>query len=108
MARTKSASWIQETNWSPDPALPPSPVRTSRERIENAPPRSGLMIMALRRAIFRVRGVAAAKNSRSQLDATSMLKRQAEGASGSLLRLEEHTSELQSPDHLVCRLLLEK
>src|SRR5258708_15836317 len=24
------------------------------------------------------------------------------------LRLEEHTSELQSPDHLVCRLLLEK
>src|SRR5207244_9022590 len=29
---------------------------------------------------------------------------------GRLLRLrsEEHTSELQSPDHLVCRLLLEK
>src|SRR5258708_27700443 len=25
-----------------------------------------------------------------------------------LHRLEEHTSELQSPDHLVCRLLLEK
>src|SRR3990170_2220764 len=32
-------------------------------------------------------------------------------ASGPLtyrLRSEEHTSELQSPDHLVCRLLLEK
>src|SRR5258708_24753982 len=29
-----------------------------------------------------------------------------EGASA--LRSEEHTSELQSPDHLVCRLLLEK
>src|SRR5258708_23922587 len=28
-------------------------------------------------------------------------------ADGSL-RSEEHTSELQSPDHLVCRLLLEK
>src|SRR5258708_19756490 len=28
------------------------------------------------------------------------------GLSGS--RSEEHTSELQSPDHLVCRLLLEK
>src|SRR5258708_29759360 len=28
--------------------------------------------------------------------------------SGNLLRSEEHTSELQSPDHLVCRLLLEK
>src|SRR5207244_7295819 len=27
---------------------------------------------------------------------------------GFLLRSEEHTSELQSPDHLVCRLLLEK
>src|SRR5207244_8560906 len=26
----------------------------------------------------------------------------------SCLRSEEHTSELQSPDHLVCRLLLEK
>src|SRR5258708_26771877 len=26
----------------------------------------------------------------------------------SYLRSEEHTSELQSPDHLVCRLLLEK
>src|SRR5947208_8393627 len=27
---------------------------------------------------------------------------------GGTLRSEEHTSELQSPDHLVCRLLLEK
>src|SRR5207244_12320103 len=27
---------------------------------------------------------------------------------GRQLRSEEHTSELQSPDHLVCRLLLEK
>src|SRR5258708_14670641 len=27
---------------------------------------------------------------------------------GPTLRSEEHTSELQSPDHLVCRLLLEK
>src|SRR5438876_8971074 len=29
-------------------------------------------------------------------------------AAGGLLRSEEHTSELQSPVHLVCRLLLEK
>src|SRR5258708_19455072 len=28
--------------------------------------------------------------------------------SNNTLRSEEHTSELQSPDHLVCRLLLEK
>src|SRR5258708_22583442 len=27
---------------------------------------------------------------------------------GATARSEEHTSELQSPDHLVCRLLLEK
>src|SRR5258708_22120492 len=27
---------------------------------------------------------------------------------GFIFRSEEHTSELQSPDHLVCRLLLEK
>src|SRR5258708_23796401 len=31
-----------------------------------------------------------------------------EGLYGCGLRSEEHTSELQSPDHLVCRLLLEK
>src|SRR5258708_26658616 len=30
------------------------------------------------------------------------------GAGGEAKRSEEHTSELQSPDHLVCRLLLEK
>src|SRR5258708_28107431 len=32
----------------------------------------------------------------------------AHGRSGERRRSEEHTSELQSPDHLVCRLLLEK
>src|SRR5215216_7443330 len=30
------------------------------------------------------------------------------GGCGGASRSEEHTSELQSPDHLVCRLLLEK
>src|SRR5258708_24040084 len=30
------------------------------------------------------------------------------GSSMRMTRSEEHTSELQSPDHLVCRLLLEK
>src|SRR5258708_23845671 len=30
------------------------------------------------------------------------------GRAAWVLRSEEHTSELQSPDHLVCRLLLEK
>src|SRR5256885_11049279 len=34
--------------------------------------------------------------------------RSASRTSGSVLRSEEHTSELQSPCNLVCRLLLEK
>src|SRR5215216_7737718 len=34
--------------------------------------------------------------------------RRPHGASCGSARSEEHTSELQSPDHLVCRLLLEK
>src|SRR5438552_12583454 len=35
-------------------------------------------------------------------------ERHRDRANGRALRSEEHTSELQSPDHLVCRLLLEK
>src|SRR5258708_27245116 len=35
-------------------------------------------------------------------------EKEAEFELNPLYRSEEHTSELQSPDHLVCRLLLEK
>src|SRR5258708_26067098 len=35
-------------------------------------------------------------------------RRVRQGRQGARQRSEEHTSELQSPDHLVCRLLLEK
>src|SRR5947208_6228052 len=35
-------------------------------------------------------------------------KRRKDGVWEARARSEEHTSELQSPDHLVCRLLLEK
>src|SRR5947208_7840389 len=47
-------------------------------------------------------------NEQNQLDIWR--KRQAEYSAkvNSSNRSEEHTSELQSPDHLVCRLLLEK
>src|SRR5690348_5629376 len=38
--------------------------------------------------------------------ATAILVQKPNG--GAILRSEEHTSELQSPVHLVCRLLLEK
>src|SRR5258708_25799381 len=37
---------------------------------------------------------------------SNQLEEAARGFSPLLLRSEEHTSELQSPDHLVCRLLL--
>src|SRR5258708_16009006 len=46
----------------------------------------------------------AEKPSRSTLQKAT----KAAGAWCSAFRSEEHTSELQSPDHLVCRLLLEK
>src|SRR5258708_22260411 len=39
---------------------------------------------------------------------SSPRRRRSAPPDGSLRRSEEHTSELQSPDHLVCRLLLEK
>src|SRR5207244_12252231 len=40
--------------------------------------------------------------------ATKQISLNVTGKSQLRLRSEEHTSELQSPDHLVCRLLLEK
>src|SRR5258708_28784744 len=39
---------------------------------------------------------------------TGAVKTDASGVGTDVKRSEEHTSELQSPDHLVCRLLLEK
>src|SRR5438552_5196312 len=45
-----------------------------------------------------------AKNAAALLAERELEGRVAAGAD----RSEEHTSELQSPDHLVCRLLLEK
>src|SRR5258708_30478412 len=41
-------------------------------------------------------------SSRSRVSSTEAVER------ACAIRSEEHTSELQSPDHLVCRLLLEK
>src|SRR5258708_25119729 len=40
--------------------------------------------------------------------ASAKTARKCSSYSPSVRRSEEHTSELQSPDHLVCRLLLEK
>src|SRR5947208_11297586 len=43
-----------------------------------------------------------------RITAPAARRRATSGASCGACRSEEHTSELQSPDHLVCRLLLEK
>src|SRR5258708_18211530 len=48
------------------------------------------------------------RSHRRHADAGGLVARGAELQSSHPLRSEEHTSELQSPDHLVCRLLLEK
>src|SRR5258708_28821022 len=54
------------------------------------------------------------RSQRDELGRTIVARRPAleEGADAlvrsAVARSEEHTSELQSPDHLVCRLLLEK
>src|SRR5258708_18228385 len=47
--------------------------------------------------------------SPAQIDEGAEVAHRGDGPLGARLRRsEEHTSELQSPDHLVCRLLLEK
>src|SRR5258708_11733233 len=74
------------------------------------PPRSTLFPYT---TLFRSLGYAAAAQD-SARQGNGRCGKRAAGASGShivrflVLRSEEHTSELQSPDHLVCRLLLEK
>src|SRR5258708_29989015 len=66
------------------------------------PPRSTLFPYT---TLFR------SNKSQALLDAESLIHRRLLKEPNSTLwldRSEEHTSELQSPDHLVCRLLLEK
>src|SRR5258708_29538597 len=67
-------------------ALPISgPMRNERRAPRRAPPPAGRATVAVAKR---------ARPPRSRAPAR--------------VRSEEHTSELQSPDHLVCRLLLEK
>src|SRR3712207_7733771 len=69
------------------------------------PPRSTLFpYTTLFRSAGENRAAEAAKNAIS----SPLLEQPVEGATGILLRSEEHTFELQSRQYLVCRLLLEK
>src|SRR5258708_29960524 len=66
------------------------------------PPRSTLFPYT---TLFRSRS---AKNFRSSSRSLSSAVKRYLRNDSARSRSEEHTSELQSPDHLVCRLLLEK
>src|SRR2546422_6421825 len=67
------------------------------------PPRSTLFPYT---TLFRSR--AAERSRRPQRTTSGRSRREAVARGRSLRRSEEHTSELQSRLHLVCRLLLEK
>src|SRR5438309_10632287 len=69
------------------------------------PPRSTLFPYT---TLFRSRGESAKFADRTELLELLDYCRKRKGELEVLLRSEEHTSELQSQFHLVCRLLLEK
>src|SRR5438876_8598184 len=73
------------------------------------PPRSTLFpYTTLFRSMSEVRGHVGGRRLGAQELGDVPLGRPPRGTSPSSCRSEEHTSELQSPVHLVCRLLLEK
>src|SRR5438552_5475384 len=73
------------------------------------PPRSTLFpYTTLFRSCCRRCWSAARVTSSSREGAGNLICGDHAAALYSWMRSEEHTSELQSPDHLVCRLLLEK
>src|SRR5207244_12700533 len=94
--------------YSAHPPHPPSsPTRRSSDLCARVPARTG------RNARFgRTRGssIRSRKAARAGVvaDQTGPSATPARAAFRERMRSEEHTSELQSPDHLVCRLLLEK
>src|SRR5258708_31034539 len=69
------------------------------------PPRSTLFPYT---TLFRSRFANRARRSAIRTGCSTMLLAWVITPGISTFRSEEHTSELQSPDHLVCRLLLEK
>src|SRR5258708_23919490 len=73
------------------------------------PPRSTLFpYTTLFRSLSPVSPFFSIRQESTHCDIVRHLSSETAWRSLSLERSEEHTSELQSPDHLVCRLLLEK
>src|SRR5207249_11204690 len=100
----------RSTRWprrSQSPLFPYTPLFRSRPR--RAVSRSPGPVRAAHARKSRRRGGSAAGRFRPRLSLAGALRRsRAIGADESVLRSEEHTSELQSRFDLVCRLLLEK
>src|SRR5690606_41889890 len=97
----------------PPPPLPSSPTRRSSDLLYfkalTSPPIEVLAHRVLWSALF-LAGVLRAQGRLGALARALRSRRLvlASLASAALLRSEEHTSELQSRENLVCRLLLEK
>src|SRR5258708_29618796 len=85
----------------------PGSLKTSTRSVITTGPLAAMLMT--RKSILSIPGAPGRMNEEIVLAITSL---PVTGASGMLWytasRSEEHTSELQSPDHLVCRLLLEK
>src|SRR5258708_31683203 len=69
------------------------------------PPRSTLFPYT---TLFRSRGTVRRQKAKGNGQNQRGCAGRQPASASALVRSEEHTSELQSPDHLVCRLLLEK
>src|SRR5258708_25107844 len=69
------------------------------------PPRSTLFPYT---TLFRSSAVRSVRTRNRRASRRALGSRRSSRLRGSPSRSEEHTSELQSPDHLLCRLLLEK
>src|SRR5258708_31874237 len=74
------------------------------------PPRSTLFpyTTLFRSACWPKEASASDDSGRTNSAVSRRLRRYVKVCASAWRRSEEHTSELQSPDHLVCRLLLEK
>src|SRR5207244_6576992 len=99
---------------------PPTPALYTLS-LHDALPISGLKVAQIARLVGISRPTASHQQGISSKEAIQaahhrmagrphgkLLPRYAGPIAEFILRSEEHTSELQSPDHLVCRLLLEK
>src|SRR5207244_7972989 len=81
-----------------------SPAVRARDRVRAPRPPAGRAVAPAWRRRHHLRVQLSARGARLGLGPRARLRRHDRVEA----RSEEHTSELQSPDHLVCRLLLEK